>query len=109
GGSGDKVRLGGEGGARGTPLFHALRALRHLLLPWIESAARAALAESEELALTFGRFYFSSASMAAWEIASSTSLAAPLHAIEPMVLPSTLIGSPPRLGNPSGKTSTARF
>ena len=53
GGSGDQVRLGAKGGARGTPLLHALRALRHLLLPWIESAAGRTLAQGEELALTF--------------------------------------------------------
>jgi len=40
--------------------------------------------------------------MAACEMASSSSLAAPLHATAPMTLSSTLIGSPPRLGKPSG-------
>jgi len=54
-------------------------------------------------------FYFSSALIATCEMASSTSLAAPLHATAPIILPSTWIGRPPWLGNPSGKTSTPRF
>ena len=39
--------------------------------------------------------YFRSALIATCEIASSTSLAAPLHATAPIILSSTLIGSPP--------------
>ena len=47
--------------------------------------------------------YFKMASIAACEIASSTSDAAPLQAILPITFPSTLIGRPPWFGNPSGK------
>ena len=49
--------------------------------------------------------YFSSASTAACEIASSTSDAAPLHATAPMVCPSTFTGTPPWFGKPSGATN----
>src|ERR1019366_3335526 len=141
GGSRKQVRSRSESGACGPPLRHALRALRHLLLPGIEGTPVRRLAHSEELALRGLRrrakqnshakaprrkesllsclslhprvfaetvlSYFSSASIATCEMASSTSLGAPLHAIAPIVLPSTLMGSPPRLGNPSGKASMA--
>ena len=40
-------------------------------------------------------YFFSSASMAAWAMASSTSDAAPLQAMAPTVWPSTKIGTPP--------------
>jgi hypothetical protein len=65
------------------------------------------LADDPQIAAVFSgeiraAAYFRRASIAACEMASSTSLAAPLQAMAPMVLPSTLMGSPPRLGNPSG-------
>src|ERR1019366_8769881 len=65
--------------------------------------------ENSASRLQFRSYGFSSASIATCEMASSTSLGAPLHAIAPIVFPSTLMGSPPRLGNPSGKARMATF
>ena len=66
-------------------------------------AAAASITVSAEVASS-GRFslciggptyFFNKASIAACAIASSTSDAAPLHAIAPIVSPSTWMGSPP--------------